>query len=430
MIGCFVLMVVTEKKNAHEAHKEVLEKGGIKNFASWNSVKHRLHFLRCEDEEFRECEKLTSELVHARWQVGKFVAVDETIVPYNSRFWKSKQRKIRRKEEDLTFPSRYDLAPIVEMKSKPHSIGLLFYAIITKTKIHITPILLGMNIILNPQNRSTIESMYSLVKCWPETLKKPVLVADAAFSTQNSLKELTRLGWDFILSTGRNNWPSAAYLISSYNCKDGVIAVAKSGDCVLSVLRKNNADKKDRVKVVISSVPNKLRTKSFPHLEFNSTQDKTTIVVEEVSTDLDGEYNWTKFKTLKLRELKEISTRYSIPKTGTKAVLAKRVFNWLSGEDFRNQYKKLISSISNIKSHQSNSLHTNYYENFNSEDLFNKALLSSLGKLTFENWRCKLTYAVFMSSLLNAFAIFRERDAHKKMERKKFLRKAAKFLLL
>ena len=81
----------------------------------------------------------------------------------------------------------------------------------------------------------------------------------------------------------------------------------------------------------------------------------------------------------------------SIPKTRTKAVLAKRVFNWLFGEDFRNQYKKLIS---NIKSHQSNSLHTTYYENFNSEDLFNKALLSSLGKLTFENWRCKLTYAV------------------------------------
>ena len=67
-----------------------------------------------------------------------------------------------------------------------------------------------------------------------------------------------------------------------------MFAVAKSGDCVLSVLRKNNADKKDRVKVVISSVPNKLTTKSFPHLEFNSTQDKTTIVVQEVSTELDG----------------------------------------------------------------------------------------------------------------------------------------------
>ena len=31
MIGCFVLTVLTEKKNAHEAHKEV-EKGGIKNY--------------------------------------------------------------------------------------------------------------------------------------------------------------------------------------------------------------------------------------------------------------------------------------------------------------------------------------------------------------------------------------------------------------
>ncbi len=322
-----------------------------------------------------------------------------------------------------------DLAPIVEMKNKPHPKGLLFYGLLSKTQKHSLPIILATRIILNPQGRSPIESMYTLLKTWPSKAPKPLLVADAAFTTFNSLNTLTSLGWNAVLSLRKSYAGPAGILLSSFNTKDGSIAVKNSAEIVLSVQRKNNAEKKDRVKIVISNACGEAETKSFPHMEDLPTQNEHHVKVSGINEKLDGEYSKAELMNLKLAQLKPIASHFSIPTSGKKEHLVARLYKWLSSKDYINQSSSLIKALSKIKTNKKSDLHTIYYENFNAQDNFNKELLDTLPKFKTHSWRNKLSYSLIMSHLLNAFAIFSEKYDEKKYTKNDFLEQVAKSLL-
>ena len=82
----------------------------------------------------------------------------------NSRFIKEFNFKSPKKKKMSQSKSlREDLAPDVEMKGKPHEHGILIYGLVCKIKKNRHSIFLGVNIIINPFNRSPMLSMFELL---------------------------------------------------------------------------------------------------------------------------------------------------------------------------------------------------------------------------------------------------------------------------
>jgi hypothetical protein len=72
-------------------------------------------------------------------------------------------------------------------------------------------------------------------------------------------------------------------------------------------------------------------------------------------------------------------------------------------------------------------MHKIYYDEFNSHDLFNKSLLSSLPNWTLKSWRNKLSISLIMMNLLNAFAVYSEYNSGPKIIKNEFLRIAGEY---
>lgn len=424
MFGCLVLMILTEKSNKRKAYDEVKKEHEDLALPSWNKIENQLHFLRFEDDEFISFGNMVSALVHKFYSPGKWIAVDESIIPDLSKNIKSNKSKRKIEEERFVEKLSDDKAPLVDMPSKPHPKGILIYGLVSQTRNKSLPIFWSMDIIFNPQDRSPMEAMYRLVDSWPIDVKHPVLVADAAFGSFGSLEILTQKKWDAVLSIRQTYSGAAGYLILHNNKKNGVLSVRNKRGVVLSIKRHNSNSQNKRVKMVITNACHDVTKKKNPQIDEIISQNENEVSIEK-PTELKGNYSQDTLMELNGKELQKICKMHQIPKKGRKEDLANRIIVWLTKGEIHSQYKKLYDFISTFETKKFGKLHKIYYDNFNSQDLFNRELLNSLPHWTMKSWRNKLTIAAIMIHLLNAFAIFSEESDDFEITKNDFLKKAA-----
>ena len=142
-----------------------------------------------------------------------------------------------RSRDELNFPLKENRAPNVRIVGKPHKRGILIYGLVAKTKTRSLPIFVALNIILNPNNRSPMLAMFNILNQWPSNVVRSIIVGDRAFASFNSLTILDRNDWMVIFSLKGSFARSPGFLIATYCCKNGTIAVCNQEGFVISFRR-------------------------------------------------------------------------------------------------------------------------------------------------------------------------------------------------
>ena len=118
--------------------------------------------------------------------------------------------------------------------------------------------------------RSPMLAMFNLLDQWPSNVIRPILVGDRASVSFNSLTILDRNDWMAIFSLKRSFSRSPGFLIPTYCCKNGTIAVCNQEGFVISFRRNNKKPTKERVQMVFTNAAKNLRLKNSPHIDLFS----------------------------------------------------------------------------------------------------------------------------------------------------------------
>ena len=95
------MMILSEKSSKKKADEEVMLLYSKRKPPKFHRIERALHFLRMSDEDLHKLARKISKTVHKLWFAGKFVAVDETIIPDLSQNLRSEIPKKKRKGEGL-----------------------------------------------------------------------------------------------------------------------------------------------------------------------------------------------------------------------------------------------------------------------------------------------------------------------------------------
>ena len=395
---------------------------------SWNKISSMLSYCRFSDYRFTQFSRIMSNTMHSIWNCGKFLAVDEAMIPRNQKFTRANKTKKQRKEENLVPTASEDRASQEMLPKKPHKTGILCWGLTSKTSKCRKPIFWYVKAHMDASSRSFIESMFECLENWPLRKKKPVLIGDAAFCTFDSMARLTEEGWHAIMSMNTQYTGPAGYALTSFNFETGAIAFYHNSGLVMSRMSEGMADNRIRTKIILTNACPNVATRNLPLIQDHSTQNEDNVIIEVIS-HLNGHYTKMQLKELRMKDLREIAKKKQIPIRKTKEQAYLRVWNWLSSEEYRSQYITLKSKIEELPTKQKSALHEIYYENFNSQDIFDRELLQSLPRWTMLSWRNKFASAYLLIHLLNAYALFCESTHENEISKDEFLSKAALWLL-
>ena len=120
-----------------------------------------------------------------------------------------------------------------------------------------------------------------------------------------------------------------------------------------------------------------------------------------------------------LVQFKQICQKHGVTQKGNKKTIVKR------SEQHRGLYTAALENIRNQETKKHSQLHQIHSQNFNAEDIFNRELLDSLPTWVTQSWRHKLSCALIMAHLLNAFVIYVQEDENHHVSKDDFLVQAA-----
>ena len=315
------------------------------------------------------------------------LTVDECVIGYKPR-----------SETKEYFKNNYDEIPLVYIPRKPHPNGLLIY--LTSTEIFIPgrknkiPFVLDLFPHLNNGfNMTPSSSLLKIILNFPENIKKPIIVCDAAFGSLDMAQKIIEWGGDFHFSISSNREKNI-WNVLSYKLLSNKSRVCKNlnNNFIFSCMM-TESEKIFSYKNIMSSF---FECSEIPIYDSSSDSQKFPIYFEK------------KLKKMSRNDIRDICKKFDlmVPSKMKKKDLVSIVFNKSKEINLKGSRKKeLIFKLNENFFFENNPLHSFYRLHFNNVDLVNSFYYATEDHHNYKNWRFKMIKSILRFGIINSWIL-------------------------